>query len=78
MLQVPAAYLLADTAPMADAILELGKADAEQQALFASMLQGLRADPALAKALLKVLELPKRERDKARKALLASLAKPTP
>ena len=77
-LQVPAAYLLADSAPMADAILELGKADDQQQAKLALLLQGLNADPALVKALLKLLELPKRERDKARKALLTSLDKPTP
>ena len=77
-LQVPPAYLLADSAPMADAILELGKADDQQQARFALLLQGLNADPAMVKALLKLLELPKRERDKARKALLASLDKPAP
>lgn len=76
-LQVPAAYLLADSAPMADAILELAKADDQQQAKFALLLQGLNADPAMVKALLKLLELPKRERDKARKALLASLDKPS-
>lgn len=75
-LQVPPAYLLADSAPMADAILELGKADDLQQAKLALVLQGLNADPAMVKALLKLLELPKRERDKARKALLASLDKP--
>ena len=67
-LQVPPAYLLADSAPMADAILELGKAGDQQQARFALLLQGLNADPAMVKALLKLLELPKRERDKARKA----------
>ena len=77
-LQVPAAYLLADSAPMADAILELGKADDQQRAKFALLLQGLNADPAMVKALLKLLELPKRERDRARKALLTSLDKPTP
>lgn len=75
-LQVPPAYLLADSAPMADAILELGKADDLQQAKLALVLQGLNADPAMVKALLRLLELPKRERDKARKALLASLDKP--
>ena len=77
-LQVPAAYLLADSAPMADAILELAKADDQQQAKFALLLQGLNADPAMVKALLKLVELPKRERDKARKALLTSLDKPAP
>lgn len=75
-LQVPPAYLLADSDPMADAILELGKATDQQQANFALLLQGLNADPSLVKALLRVLALPKRERDKARKALLASLDKP--
>jgi len=58
---------------MADAILELGKATDQQQAKFALVLQGLRDDPALVKALLRVLELPKRERDKARKALVQAL-----
>lgn len=77
-LQVPAAYLLADSAPMADAILELGKANDQQQAKFALLLQGLNDDPALVKALLKLLELPKRERDKARKALLLALEQRDP
>lgn len=76
-LQVPPAYLLADSEPMADAILELGKATDQQQAKLAMVLQGLNADPALVKALLRVLALPKRERDKARKALLASMDKPS-
>ena len=75
-LQVPPAYLLADSDPMADAILELGKATDQQQAKLALVLQGLNADPALVKALLLVLALPKRERDKARKALLASMDTP--
>lgn len=76
-LQVPPAYLLADSDPMADAILELGKATDQQQAKLALVLQGLNADPALVKALLLVLALPKRERDKARKALLASMDTPS-
>ena len=75
-LQVPPAYLLADSAAMADAILELGKANDEHQAKLTLLLQGLNADPAFVKALLRVLELPKRERDKARKALLASMEPP--
>lgn len=57
-------------------ILELGKAD-DQQAKFALVLQGLNADPALVKVLLKVPDLPKRERDKAHKTLLASLDTPS-
>ena len=77
-LQVPTAYLLADSAPMADAILALGKANDQQQAKLALVLQGLHDDPALVKALLKVLELPKRERDKARKALLQALEQRDP
>ncbi len=76
-LQVPPAYLLADSDPMADAILELGKATDQQQAKLALVLQGLNADPALVKALLLVLALPKRGRDKARKALLASMDTPS-
>ena len=74
-LQVPPAYLLADSAQMADAILELGKANDQQRGKFALVLQGLNGDPALVKALLKVLELPKRERDLVRKALFAVLDK---
>ena len=77
-LQVPTAYLLADSAPMADAILELGKANDQQQAKFALLLQGLNDDPALVKALLKLLDQPKRERDKARKALLQALEQRDP
>lgn len=72
-LQVPPAYLLADNAPMAEAILTLGQANELQQAQFAQLMQALSVDPAFAKPLLKALALPKRERDRIRKALIAAL-----
>ena len=72
-LQVPPAYLLADNAPMAEAILALGQANELQQAQFAQLMQALSVDPAFAKPLLKALALPKRERDRIRKALIAAL-----
>ena len=72
-LQVPPAYLLADNAAMAEAILELGQATEAQQAQLVRVLQGLSSDPVFAKALLKALALPKNERDKIRKALVAAL-----
>lgn len=72
-LDVPPAYLLADNAAMADAILALGQAGEAQQAQLVRALQGLSADPAFAKTLLKALALPKGERDKVRKALVAAL-----
>ena len=72
-LQVPPAYLVADSAPMADAILALGQVTDERQAKFAELLRGLQTDPALVKALLRVVALPKRERDKVRKAMQLAL-----
>ena len=72
-LQVPPAYLLADNATMAEAILELGQATESQQAQLVRVLQGLSSDPAFAKTLLKALALPKGERDRIRKALAAAL-----
>lgn len=77
-LDVPPAYLLADSAAMADAILELGKIDERQQANLALVLQGLNTDPALVNVLLKVLELSKPERDKACEALLKSAGESQP
>lgn len=71
VLEVPAAYLLADSAPMADAILALAKANERQQANLALAVQGLSVDPALVKTLLKVLQLPRQEQAKVKKALLA-------
>lgn len=73
VLDVPVAYLLADSAPMADAILELGKANQRQQANLALAVKGLTATPALTKALVKVLQLPRQEQERITQALLSLL-----
>ncbi len=69
VLDVPVAYLLADNAAMADAILALSKADEERRDALATLIPALVQDPALLSKLLKVLQLPKREQPKAFKAL---------
>lgn len=69
VLDVPVAYLLADNAAMADAILALSEADEEQRYALATLIPALVQDPALLSKLLKVLQLPKREQPKAFKAL---------
>ena len=76
ILDVPVAYLLADNAPMADAILELSKANKRQQATLAQALKGLTATPALAKALAKLLQLPDSERERITQSLLGLLPDP--
>ena len=68
-LDVPPAYLLAESASMADAILAL--AGHPQQKRLASLLQSLRAAPTLAEAILKLVELPEHARDEAIAALQA-------
>lgn len=77
VLDVPTAYLLADNAAMADAILELSKADRHQQASLASAIRGLTTTPALTDALVKLLQLPEREQAQAVRALLSLLSKPS-
>lgn len=69
-LDVPVAYLLADDAAMADAILALSLADEAQRDGLATLIPALVQDPALLSKLLKLLELPKREQAKALKALV--------
>lgn len=69
VLDVPVAYLLADNAAMADAILALSQADEEQRDALATLIPALFQDPALLSKLLKVLQLPKREQPKAFRAL---------
>ncbi|MCW0402198.1 hypothetical protein NB689_000012 [Xanthomonas sacchari] len=69
VLDVPVAYLLADNAAMADAILALSQADEEQRDALATLIPALVQDPPLLSKLLKVLQLPKREQPKALKAL---------
>lgn len=74
VLNVPTAYLLADSAPMADAILELSKANQRQLANLALAIKGLTTTPTLTKALLKVLLLPKQEQERVVQALLVLLS----
>jgi transcriptional regulator with XRE-family HTH domain len=57
-LNVPMAYLLADSAPVADAILALSQANPAQQADTARLLQALSAKPEMLNALLRLLDLP--------------------
>jgi len=76
VLDVPVAYLLADSAPMADAILELGKANQRQLVSLALTVKGLVATPALTKALVKVLQLPKQEQERITLTLLSLLPEP--
>ena len=71
VLDVPVAYLLAENATMADAILALASADQRQQECLVLALKGLSADPAFARVLLNILQMPKREQEKAKKALRA-------
>lgn len=74
VLEVPAAYLLAESPTMADAILAVASASPKQQADLVLVLQSLSADPGLVKALLKVLKPSKQARAKIRTALLALAA----
>ena len=76
VLGVPVAYLLADNAAMADAILELSKASQRQQANLALALKGLSATPALTKALVKLLQLPESGRERVTQSLLGLLPDP--
>ena len=66
-LGVPPAYLLAESAPMADAILALS--GHPEQARLTALLQAMQAEPCLADAVLRLVELPAQERDKALAAL---------
>lgn len=69
VLEVPVAYLLADDAAMADAILALGQADDTQRDALATLIPALVEDPTLLAKLVKLLQLPKRDQPKALKAL---------
>ena len=69
LLDVPVAYLLADDAAMADAILALAQADEGQRDVLAILIPALVKDPALLTKLVKLLQLPKREQPKALKDL---------
>lgn len=70
VLDVPAAYLLAENAAMADAILDLSKASQRQQASLALALKGLAATPTLTRALVNLLHLPKQDQARITQALL--------
>ena len=74
VLDVPVAYLLAENASMADAILELSKAGPRHQTTIALVARGLAGTPALTKALAQVLQLPKPDQKRAIQALQAALA----
>lgn len=69
VLEVPVAYLLADDAAMADAILALSQADEPQRDVLATLIPVLVQDPTLLSKLVKLLELPNREQPKALKSL---------
>jgi transcriptional regulator with XRE-family HTH domain len=69
VLDVPVAYLLADDAAMADAILALSEADESQRDVLATLIPALIQDPTLLSRLVKLLQLPKRDQSKAVKAL---------
>lgn len=69
VLEVPVAYLLADDAAMADAILALSQADEPQRDVLATLIPALVQDPTLLSKLMKLLQLPKREQPKALKSL---------
>ena len=61
VLDVPVAYLLADDAAMADAILALSEADKSQRDVLATLIPALIQDPTLLSRLVKLVQLPKRE-----------------
>ncbi|MCE4074629.1 DNA-binding protein [Stenotrophomonas acidaminiphila] len=65
LLEVPVAYLLADDAAMADAILALAQADEGQRDVLATLIPALLQDPALLPKLAKLLQLSKRDQAKA-------------
>lgn len=69
LLDVPVAYLMADDARMADAILALSQAHDDQWDALAKLIPALVQDPALLPKLVQRLELPMRERRKASEAL---------
>lgn len=60
LLEVPAAYLLADDAAMADAILALSHADDSQRETLATLIPALIEDPTLLPKLVELLQLPTR------------------
>lgn len=69
VLDVPVAYLLANNAPMADAILALSHAEEAQLDALADLIPTLVENPDLLRKLVTLLQLPKREQSQALKAL---------
>lgn len=69
VLDVPVAYLLANNAPMADAILALSHAEEAQLDALADLIPALVENPDLLQKLVKLLQLPQREQSKALKTL---------
>lgn len=69
VLDVPVAYLLANNAPMADAILALSHAEEAQLDALADLIPTLVENPDMLQKLIKLLQLPKREQAKALKTL---------
>ncbi|MGH8074898.1 MAG: helix-turn-helix domain-containing protein [Lysobacter sp.] len=70
VLDVPTAYLLADNAAMADAILALSQADEAQRNALAALIPTLVQDPTLLPKLVELLRLPEREQPRALKSLV--------
>ena len=58
ILDVPVAYLLADNASIADAILALSKTSEDQQALLAQLIDRLASHPELIDVLMAALQSP--------------------
>lgn len=58
VLHVPTAYLLADNAAMADAILALSQADEAQRNTLAALIPALVQDPSLLAKLVELLQCP--------------------
>lgn len=61
VLEVPASYLLAESARMADAILALSQADESQLNTLADLIPALVSNPELLEKLQEVMNLPKAE-----------------
>lgn len=76
ILGVPPAYLLADNATMADAILALAKAKPRHQDQLMQVLTVLSTDPALTKSLLALLTQAKAAPAEVREALTALVDTP--
>src|SRR3546814_11475763 len=73
VLDVPVAYLLADDAAIADAILALSEADKSQRDVLATLIPALIQAPTLLSRLVKLVQMPKRANSKALKSLTAKL-----